>query len=103
MRFHQFPSTYRLQDQPNVTFCKLECNQYLLSDNQLVIYRSSSGSYSCINFVFTIIQPLALVQGKKVAEPKAKAAFDAAEHARPQASTNNTVTVCSTKTDKEAI
>ena len=86
MRFHQFPSTYRLQDQPNVTFCKLECNQYLLSDNQLVIYRSSSGSYSCINFVFTIIQPLALVQGKKVAEPKAKAAFDAAEHARPQAS-----------------
>ena len=88
MRFHQFPSTYRLQDQPNVTFCKLECNQYLSSDNQLVIYRSSSGSYSCINFVFTIIQPLALVQGKKVAEPKAKAAFDAAEHARPQASTS---------------
>ena len=39
-----------------------------------------------LTLFFTIIQPLALVQGKKVAEPKAKAAFDAAEHARHQAS-----------------
>ena len=53
---------------------------------RLFVTLFTAPSFSVRKFVFTIIQPLALVQGKKVAEPKAKAAFDAAEHARPQAS-----------------
>ena len=64
---------------------KRQSISYICSSS-LFVTLFTAPSFSVRKFVFTIIQPLALVQGKKVAEPKAKAAFDAAEHARPQAS-----------------